>query len=406
VKYLFFLITIFTFSNCGLFIGPSEYVDPDFKKGIYHSIYKNDKILVIDLEEVTPPRSRYIGSAKVSESIFSEGYIHMMHETVKEAKMHKANVIQIMAVNPKGLNGLASIESKFYTCSLENLNSDVKIKLDLSADEKAIISKIEGIRLGKIQSFKIEGYEIEVIDMPKIYNEKTINYLKIEHDINGSIKGRQSDKIKYNHKIFQNDKSPIEGLPYFSNLYILQGEKDRTIVFKMSSSLQEDENLELVLLNMYMNSKLPSKIFAKSEIDSIYFLNRYIELGPRCHWEGVRNIQCPRLGQFEWDLFSNRKQAELYINHRIGIMAGKNGAEVVNRETVPVIFEGISTTAKKYKIKIKLPSLLLGGSNMLIAYYVVEEINGNYVGCVMSHYEDEADENSLPPLISEIMKLK
>jgi len=406
MRHFFFILFISFSISCGVQLHPTEYVHPDYKAGVFNSVFKSEGILIIDLEEAIPPKSNFIGSLKVSEGIFSEGYVNMIRKIVEEAKLRKANVIKIMSVNPKTVTGLASIESKLYSCSLESLTSDTKVSLQLNDMEKTLISRIQGKRNGKTQSFKVDGYEIVVYDFPKAYDEKHINSIKKEYKIDKAELGWESDKFDEQHIVFKSSITPVEGLPYFTNVYIFPGEQSRTQVFEMGSSLSENKEFEELFISMYLNSKLPSKIFVYSEIDSIYFVNRFITLGPRCHWEDVKNIQCPRLGQLDWDLFSSRERAELFINNRIGVMAGKNGVKQLESETVPVIFEGVPTTAKKYKIKLNMSSFLMGGSNTLYGYYVVQKIDGHYVACVMSHYEDDVVEGQLPPLISEVMQLK
>ena len=47
----------------------------------------------------------------------------------------------------------------------------------------------------------------------------------------------------------------------------------------------------------------------------------------------------------------------------------------------------------------------MGGSNELIVYYVMAEIRGRYIACVLSHYSDEAKEGELSHLLSKVMQL-
>lgn len=48
----------------------------------------------------------------------------------------------------------------------------------------------------------------------------------------------------------------------------------------------------------------------------------------------------------------------------------------------------------------------MGGSNILIVYYVTAELRGKNVACIMSQYTDDINARDLAPLLGEVMKLK
>ncbi|MEM8907862.1 MAG: hypothetical protein AAGD05_08455 [Bacteroidota bacterium] len=155
-----------------------------------------------------------------------------------------------------------------------------------------------------------------------------------------------------------------------------------------------------------MKNELPKNIYMPMRIDSIRFGNRFIKLGPLCGWNSVRNIQCPRLGQMDWSEFRDGARAEEYIAQRMKIVEEKRMGKLLNKELVPVRFEGVATTAQKFTLKIKLPKLVLGGSNQLYIYYVVAKVKEKYIACVLSHYDNDRNAPGLPPLISEVLTLK
>ena len=79
--------------------------------------------------------------------------------------------------------------------------------------------------------------------------------------------------------------------------------------------------------------------------------------------------------------------------------------EILNEE-VDVYFKNSETKAIRSKEKIKLPELVMGGSNILIIYYVSTKVRDRYVTFLLSHYTDDVNADSLPPLLSEVMALK
>ena len=48
----------------------------------------------------------------------------------------------------------------------------------------------------------------------------------------------------------------------------------------------------------------------------------------------------------------------------------------------------------------------MGGSNVLIIYYIAQEVRGKYIHCVLSYFDDQAKAGKLPPLLSEVMRIK
>jgi hypothetical protein len=73
---------------------------------------------------------------------------------------------------------------------------------------------------------------------------------------------------------------------------------------------------------------------------------------------------------------------------------------------VDVIFEGADIKALKVKYKFNIPQIIMGESNVLIIYFVTTEVRNKFVSCVLSHYTDDYNAKTLPPLLNEVMQLK
>lgn len=48
----------------------------------------------------------------------------------------------------------------------------------------------------------------------------------------------------------------------------------------------------------------------------------------------------------------------------------------------------------------------MGGSNILIVYYVTGQVRGKYVTCILSQYTDDVNGDMLAPLLSEVLTLQ
>lgn len=107
-----------------------------------------------------------------------------------------------------------------------------------------------------------------------------------------------------------------------------------------------------------------------------------------------------------WSLFNNLRQAEEFRETQYEMAKNKSLAKILEEKWVSVIFEGNETKALRTKVKVQLPKFIMGGSNVLVVYYVAAEVRDKYVTCVLSHYTDDVGANQLPPLLSEVLELK
>ncbi len=164
-----------------------------------------------------------------------------------------------------------------------------------------------------------------------------------------------------------------------------------------------DQALEEFLVKSLKQETFPEYVHSTMFVDSINFAGRYIQLGSACSWRGAHNLQCPNRGQMNWSEFSSPERAEEMILNQQKVTRSRHLVSASEIDTVRIIFEGQETVATRNKLKVKLPKLLIGGSNVLIVYYVICEVRGRYVACVLSHYDDEAD-GGLPPLLREVME--
>ncbi len=106
-----------------------------------------------------------------------------------------------------------------------------------------------------------------------------------------------------------------------------------------------------------------------------------------------------------WAIFDDLKQAEKYRDTYVEITKNKNLVDLQEERWIKIKFEGQETKALRTKLKVKLPKLVMGGSNVLVVYYVTGRVRGKYVTCVLSHYTNDVNAKQLPPLLSEILEL-
>ncbi|MGB0175836.1 MAG: hypothetical protein ACPF9D_01635, partial [Owenweeksia sp.] len=151
---------------------------------------------------------------------------------------------------------------------------------------------------------------------------------------------------------------------------------------------------------------IPEYVITGITPSTVDFSGRMIEVSPGCRWMEPHNIQCPGKGQVNWSLHTTAEEASEALEQQIYYTRTFKQAELMSEEEVPVIFEGVPLMARKMVYHIKMPKLLMGGSNILIIYYVSTEVRGNHLHCVMSFYDTDASPGGLAPLVKQIMQLR
>jgi hypothetical protein len=195
------------------------------------------------------------------------------------------------------------------------------------------------------------------------------------------------------------------GVTFFRIYYLLPESANRSVLVSFEGAGARDIDLEHDFVNSYIADRIPSFIYTKREIDAIDFAGRTIELGPACQWMKPHNIQCPDLGQMNWEMFDTQEAAESYRDRHHTIARSGALVKEMEEEWVTVKFEGQETKALRTRMKVKLPRVVMGGSNVLVVYYVAAAVRGKYVACVLSHYTDDVGAGKLPPLLAEVMEL-
>ncbi len=278
-------------------------------------------------------------------------------------------------------------------------------------NEQEIFENTQGIINDNITLFESEGYDIFTEIINDELSEKNLilfkKRYKIPKKLLPNIKKNVSGKSYIFHRIIKGKKNKIsknKNLIY----YFLPSSNQKTRVIGFTTLLERDTSLEHFFIDKIKNKEIPQHIMIENQVDSIFFVHRYIQLGNACRWMGLHNIQCPYLGQMNWSVFRDSIRAKQMLMAQKKRNDHKKMIKIIHEEKINILFEGTPTEAIKTEYLIRHPLLLLSGSNSnhLIVYYVNQKINNKYISCVLSHFRDEAKKNELPPLLSEVMELK
>ncbi|MBL0096220.1 MAG: hypothetical protein IPP46_06715 [Bacteroidetes bacterium] len=263
---------------------------------------------------------------------------------------------------------------------------------------------IQAIKQEKTTFYDTEGYGIFLQDYEYNFDEKGINKIKKKFSIPKETQvSEDSDFPGAKILTYDHIKGEIKTHAIY---YIYQSVNEKITVIGFSTLCERVMSIEKELYRAITFNLLPAEIYAPSLVDTIQFAGRSIDLGPACHWRGVRNLQCPDMGQINWSEFSSPERAQQMIDGQKFLNSEMKLGDVLEDREIDIIFEETPVKAIKRKLKIKLPQLIMGGSNILIIYYVTAEVRGRHIACVLSHYTDDIGAQTLPPLLSEVMKLK
>lgn len=272
-------------------------------------------------------------------------------------------------------------------------------------DSAVIFENTHGLENEEASFYGIEGYSIFVhVDKASV-DEKGIKKIKKTYDINKKVSPQKDSLLEIEHKYLTTVEPVTKKFSQIRTFFLIPKEKDRTLVIGFYAP-NRDEALERFFVRSIVNGSIPRSVFSSMEVDSIRFAGRFIRLGPACHWEGTENIQCPDRGQMNWAEFRDSIRARQMLDIQFDVTENRFLGKVIDKQEVNILFEGIETTATKVRYKIKVPKIIMGGSNELIIYYVLQKVRGRYVACVLSHYTDDINAKTLPPLLSEVMKLR
>lgn len=266
------------------------------------------------------------------------------------------------------------------------------------------ISLAQGLTQENGAFFDTEGYSIFWRVYEYNFDEKGINKVKKKLSI-------PKETIAIEDIEFPNAKTFL-AIDTFANskrqtiYYFVYGGQGKTKVISFSTFADRVKTIEKEFYQAIISNSLPKNIFTPMLVDTVQFAGRGIDLGPSCLWRGVRNIQCPDKGQMSWSELSSFERAKQLTEGQKAINANMKMGLVLEDKEVDILFEGEPTKALKRKLKITIPQFIMGGSNILIIYYITTEVRGRYVSCVLSHYTDDVGAKKLPPLLSEVMQLK
>ncbi len=259
--------------------------------------------------------------------------------------------------------------------------------------------------------YNIDGYSVKDENTKYPFDEKGLKKAYKKYQISDTNVKIKDQNIKTNNLFITKQEKIIDNHNQTTNYYFIENSTKNIRVISFVKNGKIDRSMEVELVNLIIEDKVPIENYFPMQIASINFAGKQIKLSSECYWTFLNSVQCPYKGQMNWSIHKTLDDAKDAIEKQYAITVDKKGTKVLSEETVDVEFEGVTTKAKKILLKPTGVNSLLAstsGGKDLTVYYVAANIRDKNVSCVMSFWNnDDINPNTqLPPLLDQIMTLK
>lgn len=248
--------------------------------------------------------------------------------------------------------------------------------------------------------FEISGYDITVSSHKGTINDsKTINAIQKKYSLENITATYPDAQILTSNLVMEGEYTLTEGsdINIYQICYLLQTTEKELTTILLQIVEQRDIILEQEFIIAYLKGSLNNYINDFWTVSSFSFAGRTIHMNSICEWVGPHNIYCEG-GQISWSEFSDPVSANLFIDAQVEVN-NNSGASILSEEDIEVIFEDIPTWA--YRVSY----LNEGEGHPLIVYYIVQEVRGKFIGCVLSNYGYNHNDYALTPLLEQVMNI-
>lgn len=279
-----------------------------------------------------------------------------------------------------------------------------------------VLERLRGLSQNGIDFYNIDGVTVTSRVESKKLTTANIFDLYKEFVISESSITNSDKQLKVPNYVYERTDTAACGVVQYTTYYFIENPDGTFTTTSYGSADKNDKELQRRMNMLIMEKKIPQAAFGKMYFNTIDFAGRNIELGTyACRWANVNSVQWMYHGQMNWTIHKDFADAEQqtkvqYLTTKE--QRDKEGMEDVSDEMINVVFEGIPTKARKIISQIKGDNLELlkssgsGDTESLTIYYVTVPLRGNYVSCVMSHWNNDfIEESGLPALLEKVMKL-
>ena len=266
-----------------------------------------------------------------------------------------------------------------------------------------ILSGMQGIKNDKGEMhFEVSGYIVSVYEIKgSVDDEETRRLVEKAYGLDHILKVYSDSTLKVRNKIMEGlIDTPDFPLQINQICFLLQKDNETVTVLYLETSVKRDFVLEKEILHLCLDGRLAE--YASDEIFTRYMIlaGKKIFLANEAEKRAPNRIVHGK-SQISWSEFSSESRANQYVKNQMAIDKADE-VEFIKEEYVKVLFDGIPVTARRV---IYYDPSDLTDTDYLIVYYVMVQLRGRYIGCILSHYKDNKDQLHIPAFLHSILTI-
>ena len=257
--------------------------------------------------------------------------------------------------------------------------------------------------------YNMDGYHIVSEVFQNEFNEKGLKKTMRKYNIKNE-KGTKDESLGFNNLYISVTNKVTDNCLSYASYYLVENRSGSITAVSFVAVNKHNQDFERAFTQMVLNDQIPPESFNDMKIGSaINFAGRKLPIKGECYWTDINTIQCPYSGEMNWSVHKDADDAQLAVDGQLAITKSRD-VKIVSQNEIDVVFEDVPTKVVKIVFDLSgINSVLAAtsGGKTLTAYYVVAQVRGNYISCVMSHWNnDDILPSGLPLLLDSVMKLK
>lgn len=250
--------------------------------------------------------------------------------------------------------------------------------------------------------FEVGGYNISVSHLSGDVNSNAVfNSLKDKYSLGDILADYSESQISSANRVVESESEIANKVNEKQNhvLYLVGLQPENITAIHLQTYNQRDIILEQSFVKAFLSNELDSFVSENWSAASIDFVGQEILLGAECRWIKPHHVRCGD-AQMVWSEFPSYEEALLDINNRIRIYSN-DLFYIVGESDIDVLFEGRPSVAHRVVYQRKEA----GDIPYSICYYIVQEIDGRNVSCMLSTPAHRPNDYGLASLLQQVMTI-
>lgn len=250
--------------------------------------------------------------------------------------------------------------------------------------------------------FEVSGYTISVYEVKgSVDDEGTLRLVEKAYGLDHILMTYTDSTLNMKNKIIEGLIDAL-GLPVqiSQKCILLQKENEIITVLYLETSIKRDFVLEEEIVQACIDGQLSKYASEGKTAFSMTLAGKKIDLPYGAEWVTPNRI-VKENALVNWSEFSSASRANQYLSNQINIDKAER-LEYIKENEIDVLFDGKPVMARRFVFRDPSSGSV---SNYMITYYLVCELRGRYVACILSYYGYASDDFYLPALLESVMQI-